>query len=73
VLLREKQVKMVKQDSQGLRALLDLEDCLVCQDYQGSRGIVAFQALMEPRASKDQQGRRGVREVQGPWGLLVLW
>jgi hypothetical protein len=73
MLLRERQVMMVSQDSQGLRALLDLEDYLVCQDYQGSRGIVAFQALMEPRASKDHQGRRELREVQGPWGLLVLW
>lgn len=65
----ERLVMMVRQDSQVLRALLDLGDCLACQDCQGSRDIVAFQAWMGQRASKGHQGRRVHKEVQGP---LVL-
>lgn len=64
---------MVRQDNQGLRALLDLGDYLACQDYQGSRDTVAFQASMGQRASKGHQGRRVHREVQDPLVLSVPW
>jgi hypothetical protein len=73
VVLRERLVMMVRQDSQGLRALLDLGDCLACQGYQGSRDTVAFQAWTGQKASKDRQGRRVHREVQGLLVLSVPW
>jgi hypothetical protein len=64
---------MGRQDSQGHRALLGLGDYLACQDYQGSRVTVAFQAWMGPRVSKGHQGRKEHREVQDTLVLLVPW
>jgi hypothetical protein len=71
--LRVRLVMTARQDSQVLRALLDLGDCLACQDYQVSRDIVVFRAWMEQRASKGHQERRVHREVQGPLVLSVPW
>jgi hypothetical protein len=71
--LRERLVMTVRQGSQDLRVLLDLGDCLECQDYQESKDTVAFRALMGQRASKGHQGRKVHREFLGPLVLLVPW